>query len=391
MSQSGICFIGGARYSSPLDATSEKKFRLLKAIGELFVIGFSKDLRPRQFNEHAHFYLMPNLPISLLRYVEVFVLGPLIVSWLIFRHGVQVLVTQSPYEGLAGAMAKKIAACFGRKVMLVVESHGDFEESLFMQRRILFPWLHRYIMRHVAGFTLKHADSLRAVSNSTREQLKQWAPGKPIFKFVAWTDIEAFLETGIKRDRPFSQIVLYAGVLIPRKGIHHLISAFARIAQEFPHSRLIIAGSADNRSYAAQLKAQLKEADLNGRVEFVDNMPQEELARLMLEACLLVLPSYSEGLPRVIYEAMAAGLPVIASAVSGIPDVVQDGTTGFLVPPGDENRLTEQIRWMLAHPNDAYEMGHRGRAVAEQLFSTEAFVAAYHRVFEDHEPAQRNN
>jgi glycosyltransferase involved in cell wall biosynthesis len=391
MSQSGVCFIGGARYSNPLDTTSEKKFRLLKALGELFVIGFSQDLRPRQFNEHAHFYLMPNLPIPLLRYVEVFVLGPFIVSWLIFRHGVQVLVSQSPYEGLAGAMAKKIAACFGRKVRLVVENHGDFEESLFMQRRILFPRLYRYIMRHVAGFTLKHADSLRAVSNSTREQLKRWVPGKSIFKFVAWTDIETFLETGIKRDRPFSQMVLYAGVLIPRKGIHHLISAFARIAQEFPHSRLIIAGSADNRSYAAQLRAQLKEADLNGRVEFVDNMPQEELARLMLEACLLVLPSYSEGLPRVIYEAMAAGLPVIASAVSGIPDVVQDGTTGFLVPPGDENRLAEQIRWMLAHPNDAYEMGHRGRAVAEQLFSSEAFVAAYHRVFEEQEPAQLNN
>jgi hypothetical protein len=95
MSQSGVCFIGGARYS-PLDATSEKKLRLLKALGELFVIGFSKNLRPRQCNEHAHFYLMPNLPIPLLRYVEVFVLGPLIISWVIFRHGVQVLVNKAP-------------------------------------------------------------------------------------------------------------------------------------------------------------------------------------------------------------------------------------------------------------------------------------------------------
>jgi glycosyltransferase involved in cell wall biosynthesis len=96
MSQSGVCFIGGARYSSPLDATSEKKLRLLKALGELFVIGFSKNLRPRQCNEHAHFYLMPNLPIPLLRYVEVFVLGPLIIFWVIVRHGVQVLVNKAP-------------------------------------------------------------------------------------------------------------------------------------------------------------------------------------------------------------------------------------------------------------------------------------------------------
>jgi len=357
----------------------------MKPLGEIFVIGFSGKLRPRRFTEHAKFYLLPEFPLAILRYLEILVVGQILACWLIFRHGVQVLVTQSPYEGLAGATAKKIAAFFGRKVLLVVENHGDFEESLFMQRRILFPSLYRYVMRHVAGFTLKHADSFRAVSNSTREQLRQRVAGKPIFKFVAWTDIEAFLEAGIARENPVSQTVLYAGVLIPRKGIHHLIMAFKSIAREFPNSCLIIAGSEDNRSYAAQLKAQIKEADLIGRVKFVDKMPQEELARLMCEACVLVLPSYSEGLPRVIYEAMAAGLPVIGTAVSGIPDVVHDGATGFLVAPGDENQLAERMRWILEHPNEAQEMGHRGRAVAAQAFSTDAFVAAYHRVFEGNE------
>jgi glycosyltransferase involved in cell wall biosynthesis len=352
----------------------------MRSLGELFVIGFSGNLGARKFTQHAHFYLLPELPFSVLRYLEIFFAGQILASWLIFRHGVRVLITQSPYEGVAAVFAKKIAAWFRREVMLVVESHGDFEESLFMQRQVFMPRLYRLVMRRVAGFTLRHADSLRAVSNSTREQLKRWAPGKPTFQFVAWTDIETFLQAGPKRDAQFSQVILYAGVLIPRKGVHHLISAFIRIAQDFPQSRLVIAGSDDSRTYAAGLRAQVEQAGLAGRIEFLDKMPQARLASRMREACLLVLPSYSEGLPRVIYEAMAAGLPVVASSVSGIPEIVQESVTGFLVQPGDENALAERMQWVLRHPIDAREMGRRAHDCADRAFSTEAYVGAYHRM-----------
>ena len=153
-----VCFLGGARYSQPLDTTNEKKFRALKSLGELFVIGFSHDLRPRRFTEHAHFYLLPKVPLPVLRYVEMFVLGPFLALWPIFRHRIQVLVAQSPYEGFAGALAKKVAGWFGYNVALVVESHSDFEESLFMQRRIRLPRWYRFLMRRVAAFTLEQAD-----------------------------------------------------------------------------------------------------------------------------------------------------------------------------------------------------------------------------------------
>jgi glycosyltransferase involved in cell wall biosynthesis len=201
-----------------------------------------------------------------------------------------------------------------------------------------------------------------------------------MFQFVAWTDIENFHKAGIHRGSQFSQVVLYAGVLIPRKGIHHLISAFSSVAETFPQSRLIIAGPEDNRPYAAGLKALIKQAGLSERIEFVDKLTQEKLAHRMREACLLVLPSYSEGLPRVVYEAMAAGLPVVASAVSGIPELVQDGVTGFLVAPGDENTLADRIRWMFEHPNDAQEMGRRARVWAERVFSTEVYVNGYREI-----------
>src|SRR5712691_910986 len=294
-----VCFLGGTRYHQPLDNTSANKFRLLQPLGEFFVIGFSQDLRLRRFTEHAHFYLLPRLPWSILRYVEMFMLGLCLALWLIARHGVHVFVAQSPYEGCAAALAKQIASWLGYKVRLLIENHGDFEVSLFSQRRIILPGLYRFLMRHAARFSLRYADVLRAVSRSTRAQLEQWAPGKPILQFLTWTDIEVFLQAGVNKNRHSGQTILYAGVLIPRKGVHHLLKAFADIARDFPQACLVIVGHEENKRYAAELKTQVRQRKLDGRVQFVGEMPQVQLATWMQRVDIFVLPSMSEGLPRV--------------------------------------------------------------------------------------------
>jgi glycosyltransferase involved in cell wall biosynthesis len=377
-----VCFVGGARYGQPLDMTSSKKFAALTTLGELFVIGFSQDLSPRRFTEQAHFYLLPRLPLPMLRYAEMFVLTPCLALWLIMRHRVHVLIAQSAYEAFAAAWAKKLAGWLGYKVALVVESHGDFEASLFLQRRIILPGLYRFLMGQAAGFALKHADVLRAVSYSTKDQLQWWNPGKPLVQFTTWTDIDVFLQAGLNHENHSSQDILYAGVLIPRKGVHHLINAFATIAKDFPQARLVVVGHEENKRYAADLKDQVRRYGLDGRVEFAEEMPQAELAVRMRKAHVFVLPTYSEGLPRVVLEGMAVGLPVVSSPVSGIPEIVNDGVTGWLVPPGDEITLADRLRWVLQHPEEAREMGCRGREFAEQFFSTARYVGHYHELFE---------
>jgi glycosyltransferase involved in cell wall biosynthesis len=376
------CFIGSARYSQPLDTTSEKKFRALKPLGELFVIGFSQDLRPRRFTQHSRFYLLPKLPLPVLRYAEMFVLGPLLALWLIFRQGVRVLVAQSPYEGVAGALTKKVADWLGYNVALVVESHGDFEESLFIQRRIRLPRCYRFLMRRVAGFTLREANVLRAVSHSTGAQLERWVSAKPLMQFPAWTDIKIFLQAGLNNLNFPTQDILYAGVLTPLKGVHHLINAFASIAKDFPQARLILVGREENQRYVTALKDQVSRYGLGGRAEFVKEMPQADLAERMRSACVFVLPSTSEGLGRVVVEAMAAGTPVIGSDVGGIPEMVKNGVTGWLVPSEDEIMLADRLRWVLEHPHEAHDMGRYAHGFAESFFSTEAYVNGYRQIFE---------
>ena len=371
-----VCFLGGARYTRPLDETAEKKFRAIMSLGEVFVIGFSADLQPRMFAEHARFYLLPQSPLPILRYVELFVVGQFLILWLIVRHRIQVVVAQSPYEGFGAALAIKFAGWFGYKVGLAVEVHGDFEESLFLYRRIRFRGLYRFLMKQAALYSLAHADVLRAISSSTTNQLKRWAPSVTIVQFPAWTNIEAFLEAG-RRKTNNARSVLYAGVLSPVKGIHHLINAFSCVAEQFPGVPLFIIGKDENKNYGVALRLQVKKLGLENRVRFTGPRPQSQLALWMSEAAVLVLPSTSEGLGRVIIEAMATATSVIGSDVGGIPELIKDGVNGFLIPPGDEQALAEKLRWVLSNPDKVRAMGQTGRTFAQQVFSTESYINGY--------------
>jgi len=379
-----ICFLGGARYGRPLDETTEKKFRALATLGDIYVIGFATDWLPKCFSQHAHFYLLPKLPFPPLRYLMMFTLGPALALWLCLRKGVRILVAQSPYEGFAAAVTKKAAGWLGTKVALIVESHGDFEESMFLERRVLAQGLYRALMGRTAGWALRQADILRAVSNSTKRQLETKTPqGKPIFQFTTWTDVDVFLESSEQEIEPKEDTLLYAGVLIPRKGLHFLLQAFNQVASSVPSARLLLVGRGQNPSYAHELKSMVNRLGVEEKVEFIDEVPQRELARLMQACRAFVLPTLSEGLPRVILEAMACGKPVIGSKVSGIPEVIEEGRTGFLIPPGDVEALAERLLWLLTHPEEAGAMGRRAREFARGFFSKDSYVKNYASMFKE--------
>jgi glycosyltransferase involved in cell wall biosynthesis len=377
-----VCFVGGVRYSQPLDATTVKKFKMLASVGNIFIVGFSTTLAPRRFAEHARFYLLPLLPFPILRYFQLFTVGMGVVFWMILRHQVRVLVATSPYEAIPCVITKIIAGWFGCKIVLILESHGDFEESLFMQRRIVFPALYKAIMQGVARWTIDNADVLRAVSDSTRQQLTRWKPGAQVVQFFTWTDLEVFQNVGQERQDDFSPTFLYAGVIIPRKGVIHLVNAFATLAADFSQARLILIGKEDNPAYAAEVKARVRQYGCDTQVQFLTSLPQQQLAEYMRQVGVFVLPTYSEGLPRVVFEAMSAGLPIISTPVSGIPEIVQEGVTGFLIRPGDETALAAKMRWCLEHPDVVKAIGRAAYAFARATFSTEKYLDGYCRMFE---------
>lgn len=377
-----VCWVDTMRYTRPLSVSQAKKWRALTQTldVEITVTSFAPGLRPQRFDEHAHFYQWPTLPAAPLRYLTAYLVVPPLVLWLIFTRRMDVLVAHDPYIGAAAALAKQLAGWFGRQVALVIETRGDLEQGLFMQRKVTFRRLYRAAMRTAAGFALRHADALRAVSRSSRQELEALAPDKPMMQFMSWTDSEAFIN--VQPTQPPSQRcdIVYAGVLVPRKGVDVLLEAFSRLAQHNPQPHLWLIGQVNNPQYAAQLHAQVEHLRLADRVTFVEHLPQPELAAHIARGRVFVLPTYSEGLPKVVIEAMLCGTPVIASAVDGIPEIIEQGVTGWLVPPGDADALTATLQNVFDHA-DVDRMGAQGRQFAQAYFSPEAYIRHYGDLF----------
>jgi glycosyltransferase involved in cell wall biosynthesis len=374
------CWLGTARYTRPLDPGTSRKWASLSGLGyRLHVIGFASGIRPRTFREHAAFHLLPALPFAPARHLSVFLLAPWLLLWIALRHDVRIVIAQSPYEGAIAAAAKMGLGLFGRRIALIVESHGDYEQGVFLYRDVPTSGPYRWLMRHASAFALRHADGARAVSSATERQIRERAPGLRVETFPAWIDTKVF--RAIAREVPPSRCadVLFAGTLVPARGVDVLIEAFARLARSVPEARLVIAGAPGPGSYRSALVQRVHALDLDQRVTFTGEVPPIRLAELMRHARALVLPSISEGLGRVLLEAMLVGTPVVGSRVGGIPDVIRDGETGYLVTPGDVATLADALQRLFTG-GLVDTMGVRARAAAELTVSAEAYVEGHRRV-----------
>ena len=169
-----------------------------------------------------------------------------------------------------------------------------------------------------------------------------------------------------------TQVVVDVARLAPIKGHNVLLEAMAAVAPEMPGARLVLVGEA----WSGQPEALMRQADalgLSGSVVFAGR--REDVPVILAEADVCVSSSVgSEENSRAVSEYMAAGRPVVATAVGVVPELVADGTTGVLVRPGDAGALARGILAVLADPERADRMGRAGRERAVETFSREAFA-----------------
>jgi len=141
--------------------------------------------------------------------------------------------------------------------------------------------------------------------------------------------------------------VLYVGGITRGKRLLDLVEAVARVRLRAPGVHLRVAGPASDGEYAARVTARIRELGLGTSVELLGGLPAERLVEEYRRASLLVLPSGQETSPMVIGEAMAVGVPVVATPTGGVPDLVQDGRTGWLVGVGDVAALADRVAQVL--------------------------------------------
>ena len=242
-----------------------------------------------------------------------------------------------PHSALIPAMLKWI-----KKKPLIVTFHGDDAR--------IFPFKNR-INRMLTMFVVNRSDKVIARSEEMKEVLeKLGVANKKIVVLGAGVDTNLFHTINKNKAREDLElpktkyIILFVGRLHKLKGVELIYEC----ARNMPETLFVMVGDGD-------VKTDLKNCI------FVGERRHEEIPLWMSAADILVLPSYSEGLPNVVMEALSCGTPAIVTDVGGCPEVVRDGETGFVVHVGDVEALTDRIKYLIKNEDLREKMGKLGR------------------------------
>ena len=180
---------------------------------------------------------------------------------------------------------------------------------------------------------------------------------------------------GLPADRV---VVLFVGNLFKHKGLHRIVRARAAAPERPWH--LVVVGVGPEREPCAR---RLEHADLSDRATFLGRLDRKDVERVMAASDLLCLPSTWEGMPYVILEAMACGLPVVSTAVYGIPEMVAHGETGLLVQPEDDDGLRRALVSLIDRREARKLMGRNGRRRFEERFTLDRHLRAMESLYLD--------
>ncbi len=161
--------------------------------------------------------------------------------------------------------------------------------------------------------------------------------------------------------------ILYVGDLERWKGIDYLIKAWKQIYKRYPSSKFIVVGDGSEKTKIIQQRSKLP-------IEYLGQKKHEEIAKIMRYSTILVLPSLMEGLPNVLLEALASGIPVIATNVGGIPEIIQNEKTGLLIRPKNVQDLISSLSYLIEEENLRNTLSKNGLQFIKQNFSWDSLV-----------------
>ena len=325
MSRPRVLLVNRDRHPWPLDRARRAKYDALAELVELRVLGSGARHRDERFR------LVPPRPLIDLGLLP----GRVFRELRGFRP--DAVLVQGVHEAVGVLLARRLARVPAK---VIVDVQGDWRgvARLYGSRR-------RAVARIsdlAAPLAVRRADAVRTVSSQTSDLVRSLGV-EPAATFPSYVDAEVF--GGAVAPLPHDPSALFVGALERVKGVDVLLGAWRRVHVGALH---VVGNGA--------LSGLVTDCYKAGELRWAPRLEPEEVARALDESWCLVVPSRSEGLPRVALEAFARGRVVVASRVGGIPDVVEDGVNGLVVEPGDERALAAALRRLLSD-----------RALAERL------------------------
>ena len=309
--------------------------------------------------------------------------------------GIPTVLVPEAESGLVG-MTRRLRSALSRLRPDVVHSHG-YKENIVallagvgtgsrhvktlhgldvdpLQRRTLAGFMGRLRVSGSVALGVVCSESFVAVSRDTAAHYP-WAPRVTVIE--NGVDLERFRGFRRRRDPDDPRLVVsFLGRLVPVKGLDVLIEAFGRVASEHPDAVLQLLGEGPLRR---QIEGWVEARGLGARVSLPGHC-DDALARLA-DSDVFVLPSRHEGLPISLLESMALGVPVVASAVGGIPDVVTSGVDGLLVPADSAPSLAEALSRVLSSRELRTSLARAARATLEQRFSAKVMANQHAQLY----------
>jgi glycosyltransferase involved in cell wall biosynthesis len=270
------------------------------------------------------------------------------------------VVTQSPFEAVAVELARRLTRSPAK---LVIEVHGDWHTSTRLYgsrgRALIGPLGDR-----LAGWAVRRADAHRAVSEFTASLVRA-EDREPVAVFTTYSDLGVFATP--PAPVPEEPRVVFVGVLEHYKNIEVLAQAWRIVAARVPAARLHLIGWGRQVEVAEGLARE--------GVEWDRRLEPPELAAALDGARALLLPSASEGLPRVAIEAFLRGRAVVGARAGGIPNIVEHEANGLLVEPGDAAGLAAAIERVVTDHGLAERLGREAHVASATWVSTPAEYA----------------
>jgi glycosyltransferase involved in cell wall biosynthesis len=259
-----------------------------------------------------------------------------------------------------------ILPSFVFRVPVIVHLHGAEFQQFYGKESLP-------VVRRLIRFIFENASRVIVLSDGWREWARMVFPNAKVV--AVYNPVVLPASTPFSGREPLT--LLFLGRIGERKGAFDLIDAVAQIKGRFPGIRLLMGG--DGEVEVARKRAD--DLGVSSNVELIGWVSGADKQALLESATVYVLPSYNEGLPMSVLEAMAAGLPVVSTPVGGIPEALHDGVEGFLVQPGNTSALAERLERLLDDASLRQRMGDAARQKVESTFSVGNIVPMIEAIY----------
>jgi glycosyltransferase involved in cell wall biosynthesis len=371
-----VLFIAPTTYQLPLTENLKKKFITLSEVCNVSVLAFANS--KTFLNEtYGNFYLNKKIKNRLINYFRIIQISIFTTHKIIKKENIDIVCFQDPVSSFFSILFLKVRRA---EVKIIVETHGDFIETLSLEKNLVLPRLYKKLFYIMAKYSIGKSNIIRAVSSSTEQQVLDIDSSKSVVRFPAWIDFKDFQNIEPKPLSKDKFNILFIGSVTDRKKPHMIIEAIQRINDKSYH--LSIVGPAPNEKYFKELKDLIDKLGLQNQVSLIGPVDRESVKDYYSSSNLMILPSISEGLARVIFESQVAMCPVLVTDAPGMSDIVIDGQTGYVFESNNLDSLSLKIEYINNNYDEASLVAKNAKGFILSNYSEDNFKFSFKKLFD---------